>query len=110
MAKKNNTYNDIIEMAKDYGVDKNALFIAAAEQYATQIAVIKAIKKEIENGEMTTEKSYQKDAFNTYANPLVNQLPKHSDAANKTLKAMLEIIQALGKEKKQASRLDEFNR
>lgn len=108
MARKNKTYTDIMLMAKDYGVDANALFIACAEQYATQMAVIKAIKDEIENSDMTVTKSYQKDEQNLYANPLVNQLPKHSDSANKTLKSMLDIIQVLGHEKVATNRLSEF--
>ena len=40
MAKKIATYDELLLMAKNYGVDKNALFLAAAKQYDLQQKVI----------------------------------------------------------------------
>lgn len=98
MARKAKTYSDLMKLAKNYGVDKNALFIQAAEQYAVQQMVIKQIKAALEEGdELLTSKEYVKGRENVYTHPLVRELPKHADSANKTLATMLEIITKLGK-------------
>ena len=97
MARKPKTYNDLLKMAKSYGVDKNALFLTAAKQYDLQQRVIEMLKAGIEEGELTTSKTYISGQANDYAAPLVKELPKHSDAANRTAAVILDIIVKLGK-------------
>ena len=48
------TYEELLRMAKQYGVDQNALFLAAAKQYDLQQRVIEMLKAGIEDGELTT--------------------------------------------------------
>lgn len=109
MARKAKTYSDLIKLAKSYGVEKNALFIQAAEQYAVQQMVIKQIKAALEEGdELLTSKEYVKGRENVYTHPLVRELPKHADSANKTLTTMLEIITKLGKPPKPEGKLAEL--
>ena len=102
------TYTEIIKMAKTYGVDKNALFVSAAKQYALQQEVILRVKEEIEADEngLLTSKEYVKGRENVYVNPLVKELPKMSDSANRTAQTMLDIIKNLGREPMQASKLE----
>ena len=97
MAEKGKTYADLLKMAKSYGVDKNALFLAAAEQYDLQQRVIRLMKEGIEEGDLTTQKTYLKGEKNDYAAPLMKELPKHSDAANRTAGIILDIIVKLGR-------------
>ena len=97
MAKKTATYDELLKMAKSYGVDKNALFLAAAKQYDLQQRVIDLLREGIEEGDLTTQKTYLKGQANDYAAPLVKELPKHSDAANRTAGTILDIIVKLGK-------------
>ena len=97
MAKKVTTYDDLLKMAKSYGVDRNALFLAAAKQYDLQQRVIEMLREGIEEGDLTTQKTYLKGEKNDYAAPLVKELPKHSDAANRTAQTILDIIVKLGK-------------
>lgn len=98
MARKAKTYSDLIKLAKSYGVEKNALFVQAAEQYTVQQMVIKQIAAALEEGdELLTSKEYVKGRENICAHPLIRELPKHVDSANKTLATMLEIITKLGK-------------
>ena len=97
MAKKSTTYADLLEMAKSYGVENNALFLAAAEQYDLQQRVISLLKEGIEDGDLTTKKTYISGQANDYAAPLVKELPKHSDAANRTAGTILDIIVKLGR-------------
>ena len=97
MAKKSATYDELLKMAKSYGIDRNALFLAAAKQYDLQQKVIEMLKEGIEDGDLTTQKTYLKGEKNDYAAPLVKELPKHSDAANRTAGIILDIIVKLGK-------------
>lgn len=110
MARKSTTYTKLLKMAHDYGVDKNALFLQAIEQYDVQARVIQNIKKALdeEDGDLTTSKEYVKGRVNIYANPLVKELPKHADAANRTLQTMLTIIKELGKPPTPKDRLTEM--
>ena len=98
MAKKAATYDELLKMAKSYGVENNALFLAAAKQYDLQQKVIEMLKEGIEDGDLTTQKTYLKGQSNDYAAPLVKELPKHSDAANRTAGIILDIIVKLGRE------------
>ena len=97
MAKKTATYDELLKMAKSYGVENNALFLAAAKQYDLQQRVIEMLREGIEEGDLTTQKTYLKGQANDYAAPLVKELPKHSDAANRTAGTILDIIVKLGK-------------
>ena len=83
-------------MAKQYGVDQNALFLAAAKQYDLQQRVIEMLKAGIEESDLVTSKTYISGQANDYAAPLVKELPKHSDAANRTAGIILDIIVKLG--------------
>ena len=97
MAKVRKTYDDLLEMAKSYGVDRNALFLAAAKQYDLQQRVIEMLKEGIEDSDLVTSKTYIAGENNDYAAPLVKELPKHSDAANRTAGTILDIIVKLGR-------------
>lgn len=112
MGKKDATYTKLLRMAKDYGVEKNALFLQAVEQYTVQARVIQDIKAaldvEDDDGKLLTSKEYVKGRVNVYANPLVRELPKHADAANRTLQTMLTIIKELGKPPAPKDRLTEM--
>lgn len=107
MAKKITTYDELLRMAKSYGVENNALFLAAAKQYDLQQRVIEMLKEGIEDGELTTSKTYIKGENNDYAAPLVKELPKHSDAANRTAGTILDIIVKLGRKTEDDE--DQFN-
>lgn len=107
MAKMATTYDELLKMARRYGVDQNALFLAAAKQYALQQKVIELLNDGIEDGDLTTQKTYISGQKNEYAAPLVKELPKHSDAANRTATVILDIIVKLGT--KPTEDEDEFN-
>ena len=68
------------------------------EQYDLQQRVIELMKGEIEGNDLTTQKMYIAGAKNDYAAPLVKELPKHADAANRTASVILDIIVKLGRE------------
>ena len=59
--------------------------------------LIRMLKEGIDDGDLTTSKTYIKGENNEYAAPLVKELPKHSDAANRTAGIILDIIVKLGR-------------
>lgn len=109
MAKKT-TYDELLKMAKDYGVDQNALFISAAKQYGVQMRIIDSIEKILSEADLLVSKEYVRDRENVYSHPLVKELPKHADSANRTLGIMLDIIVKLGKKAEAKSELGELMR
>lgn len=111
MAGKRITYTGLMRMAKRFGVEKNEMFIAAAGQYIAQREVIDEINKKLkEEEDFVTTKEYVKGRENVCVHPLIRELPKHSDSANKTLTTMLEIIKAFGKETEKQGKLAEMMR
>lgn len=103
------TYADLLRMAKSYGVEKNALFVSAAKQYELQQEVLDMIRKTLrDENQTTTTKEYVKGRENVCVHPLIQQLPKHVDSANKTLATMLDIIQKLGTPPTSGDKLGEF--
>ena len=106
---KNVTYAALLKMAKDYGVDKNPLFKAQLRQYETQQKVIAKMREALdEESDLLIEKEYVKNRENVYAHPLIRELPKHTDAANRTASTILDIIKTLGHEKAKGSKLEGF--
>ena len=100
------TYDELMTLAEEYGVQENALFISAARQYDIQSKVIEMIRGRLEeDGSPVVTKEYVKSRENVYTNPLIKELPKHSDSANKTLQTMLDIINKLGRKQEKESAL-----
>lgn len=96
MARKKLTFEEIMELADQYGVKDNVLFVSAADRYAGQMQIIEQIHEGLKDGLlMKTVGSMGQEKIET--NPLVVQLPKYNDTANKTLGVMLDIIQKLGR-------------
>lgn len=105
------TFDELLELAKEYGVEDNALFRSAAEQYEIQSQVIKMMKAQLDDdGSAVSSKEYVKGRENVYTNPLIKDLPRHLDSANKTLLTMLDIINKLGKPIKKESALSVFEK
>lgn len=103
-------YNNLMQMAVAYGVDENPLFMASAHQYQVQQTIIDKIRRELSSKKsFCVEKEYVKNRENTYVHPLIKELPKHSEAANKTAQTMLAIITQLGKEPAAGNKMAEFN-
>ena len=105
---KNSTFDELLKMAEEYGVSDNALFISAAKQYGVQMRIIDSIEKILSDGDLMVSKEYVRNRENVYSHPLVKELPKHSDSANRTLSTMLDIITKLGKKAEPKSKIDEM--
>ena len=100
MAKRKSKYFDIkevIQMAADYGVADNPLFVQTLKNYETVQRAIEMTNEILTSEDMTISKEYVKGRENLYMHPAIKELPKQIDAANKTVDKLLDIIERLGK-------------
>ena len=107
MAKQKLSFDEIMELADQYGVKDNVLFVSAAKRYDGQIRIIEEMQESVAGGLlMKSVGSMGQEKVET--NPLVVQLPKYNDTANKTLSIMLDIIARLGTPAPAGDKLGEF--
>lgn len=106
---KGKNLNSLRKMAKDYGVEKNAMVKAHLELYAFQLDTIENMKQELaETDGLMTSKEYVKGRENVYVHPILKELPKHTDAANKTAQTIMNLIETYGIPPKAKSKLEEL--
>ncbi len=108
MAKKKMTFDEIMELAEQYGVMNNVLFVSAARRYSGQMDMIQKSEEDLAERGMMIEKTNVNGDAVPIANPLAGQLPKYNDTANKTLSVMLDIIGKLGTQAPAGDKLGEF--
>lgn len=108
MAKKKMTFEEIMNLAESYGVKDNVLFVSAAQRYTGQLEMIERLQSDIENRGLMVSKTNINGVVNFDANPLISQLPKYNDTANKTLGVMLDIILKIGTAAPAGDKLGEF--
>lgn len=108
MAKKKLSFDEIMELADQYGVKDNVLFVSAAERYAGQMDLIRKIQADLEKSGLIFEVIGSTGQKKIEAHPMAGQLPKYNDTANKTLSVMLDIIAKLGTAAPAGDKLGEF--
>ena len=102
-------YNKLLRMAKEYGVEKNALFLSLLDSYIVQKRTIDMIGERLEKVDLTVEKQYVKNGSrNQYLNPVIKDLPKHADILNKTAKQLMDVIKQFGSEREADDPLTNF--
>lgn len=89
-------YDRLMQMAKEYDVNENALFLSTLDAYLTQKMAIDKMKDSMNEDDVTTTKEYIKGRENVYLHPAIKELPRHTDALNKTAALLLEIMKTLG--------------
>lgn len=108
MTKQKLSFNDIMELAEQYGVKDNVLFVSAAERYAGQMEMIRKIQADLDESGLIFEVIGSTGQKKIEAHPMASQLPKYNDTANKTLGVMLDIIAKLGTAAPAGDKLGEF--
>lgn len=88
--------DEILELAKGYGVDQNLLFATTFERYQTQLQILEKLKETIESEGFFVDKTYVKGETNLYLHPAVTQYNRTTDSANKTVATLMRIITTLG--------------
>jgi hypothetical protein len=108
MAKQKLSFDEIMKLADQYGVKDNVLFVSAADRYAGQMEMIRKIQADLESNGLIFEVIGSTGQKKIEAHPMVAQLPKYNDTANKTLGVMLDIIGKLGTAAPAGDKLGEF--
>ena len=108
MAKQKLSFDEIMDLAEQYGVKDNVLFVSAAERYAGQMDLIRKIQEDLDTRGLIFEVVGSTGQQKIEANPMAAQLPKYNDTANKTLGVMLDIIGKLGTAAPAGDKLGEF--
>lgn len=86
----------IIKQAEERGVENNYLFVTTFDRYQTQIKILEELKTAIAEEGMTVKKEYVKGRKNVYTNPAVSEYNKTTDSANRTVTALIKIINGFG--------------
>lgn len=82
----------IMQIAEQYGVEKNFLFITTFQRYSVQLKVLAELEKAIKDNGATVTKEYVKGRKNLYTNPAINEYNKAVNSANKTVSTLMSII------------------
>ena len=101
-------YRKMIAFGKVYQVEKEQDFIEAARIYAEEAALIDQIRDQIAEEGLTVMKTY-KTGDVPVAHPLLSELPRHVESANKCLATIGNMIGERGARVEKAARdLDAF--
>ena len=99
MPKAVSNYRRLLRFGKIFEVQNDEDFKAAAMTYAEEVALIAQMRTQLEEDGMTVEKEYVKGRQNVCIHPLVQEIPKHVDCANRTLGILGDIIVKRGKKR-----------
>lgn len=101
-------YRKMIAFGKIYQVEREQDFIEAARIYAEEAALIDQMRDKIAEDGLTVEKTYKTGSVEV-AHPLLSELPRHVESANKCLATIGNMIGERGTKKERAARdLDAF--
>ena len=101
-------YRKMIAFGKIYQVEKEQDFIEAARIYAEEASLIDQMRDKIAEDGLTVEKTYKTGSVEV-AHPLLSELPRHVESANKCLATIGTMIEERGARVERAARdLDAF--
>ena len=101
-------YRKMIAFGKIYQVEKEQDFIEAARIYAEEAGLIDQMRDRIAEDGLTVEKTYKTGSVDV-AHPLLSELPRHVESANKCLMTISSMIEDRGAKKQKPTReLDQF--
>ncbi len=82
----------ILEIAEEYGVNSNFLFINTFKTYLVQIRILKDLDEAIQKDGTITTKEYVKGRENIYTHPAIKEYNNTVNSANKTVSTLMKII------------------
>ena len=100
-------YRKLIAFGKIYQVEKEQDYLEAARIYAEEAALIDQMRDRIAEDGLTVEKTYKTGSVEV-AHPLLSELPRHVESANKCLATIGAMIEDRGAKKQAARDLDQF--
>lgn len=101
-------YRKMLKFGKVYQIEKEQDFLEAARIYSEEAALIDQMRDQIAEEGLTVEKSYKTGSVDV-AHPLLSELPRHVESANKCLGTIGTMISERGARIEKAARdLDAF--
>ena len=101
-------YRKMITFGKVYQVEKEQDFIEAARIYAEEAGLIDQMRDKLAEDGLTVTKTYKTGEVEV-AHPLLSELPRHVESANRCLATIGNMIGERGAKKERAARdLDKF--
>lgn len=101
-------FDKLITFGTAYNVQLDADFREAARNYAEESVLIAKMRDQIDKDGLTTFKTY-KTGDQMVAHPLIQEIPRHVDCANRTLSTISEILGTRGTKKEAVGEdLDQF--
>jgi hypothetical protein len=101
-------YRKMVAFGKVYQVDKEQDFVEAARIYAEEAALIDQMRDRLAEDGLTVIKTYKTGEVEV-AHPLLSELPRHVESANKCLGTIGSMIAERGARVEKAARdLDAF--
>ena len=101
-------FRKLIEFGKIYQVDKEQDFLEAARIYSEEAGLIDQMRDRIAEDGLTVEKTYKTGSVEV-AHPLLSELPRHVESANRCISTISNMISERGARVEKASRdLDDF--
>lgn len=97
----------LMQFGEQYDVQNDADFLECAGNYAAEAELIAKMRALVEAEGLTVMKSY-KTGDQPVAHPLIPEIAKHVDCANRTLAVMREIVETRGARKEETSDLARF--
>ena len=98
----------LIAFGKDYQIENEQDFREAARIYSEEAALIDQMRKRLKKDGLTVMKTY-KTGDCEVAHPLLSELPRHVESANKCLMTISSMIEERGAKKQKLTRdLDQF--
>lgn len=82
----------ILEIAEEYGVNSNFLFINTFKTYLVQIRILSDLDKAIKKDGTITTKEYVKGRENIYTHPAIKEYNNTVNSANRTVTTLMKII------------------
>ena len=98
----------MLKFGKAYQIEGEQDFLEAARIYAEEAGLIDQMRDKIAEDGLTVEKTYKTGSVEV-AHPLLSELPRHVESANKCLSTIGSMISERGAKKQKAARdLDKF--
>ncbi|MBR3742789.1 MAG: hypothetical protein IKN04_20420 [Clostridia bacterium] len=104
------TIKKLMALGEKYKVAQDEDFIVAAKTFVEEVKLIAQLRAQLKADGLTVNKVYVKGRENLTAHPLISEIPKHVDCANRTLSIMATIIETRGEapEKMEEDELTQF--
>ena len=86
----------LMALGRKYKVDNEEDYAACAKAFTQEAQLISQMRAQLKADGLTVNKEYVKGRQNVTAHPLIAEIPKHVDCANRLLTSMSNIIATRG--------------